>query len=172
MKLLNEISDKSLGLGEAEKLGAQYQLRKSARAILLNDKGELATQYLEKYTYHKLPGGGIDSGESVEDALRREVLEEVGCACEILKPVGMVIEYRNKCNLLHISYAYVTKVIGDIGTPSLEEGEIEEGQTTLWLPPTEVLAKMETDRPQKLEGHFILEREKSFLQEFLNLNKD
>jgi hypothetical protein len=26
MKLLNEISEKSLGLGEAEKLGAEYQL--------------------------------------------------------------------------------------------------------------------------------------------------
>jgi len=168
MKLLNEISEKSLGLGEGEKLGEHYRLRKSARAILLNDRGEMATQHLQNYAYHKLPGGGIEDGESPEEALKREVLEEVGCHCEIIKPIGITIEYRNKYNMLHISYAYVAKVVGDIGTPALEEGEIEEGQTTLWLPPDEVLAKMENDQPQKFEGHFILEREKSFLREYLS----
>lgn len=168
MKLLNEISEKSLGLGDAEKLGEQYQLRKSARAILLNDNGEMATQYLTNYTYHKLPGGGVDPGETVEEALKREVLEEVGCNCEITKPIGITIEYRNKYNMLHISYAFAVKVIGEMGEPALEEGEIEEGQTTLWLPPEEVLANMEADEPKKFEGHFILEREKSFLKEYLS----
>jgi 8-oxo-dGTP diphosphatase len=169
MKLLNEISEKSLGIGEAEKLGGQYELRKSARAILLNNEGNMATQYLKTYTYHKLPGGGVDPGESIEEALKREVLEEVGCDSEIVKPIGMTIEYRNKYNLPHLSFAFSAKVVGDIGTPQLEEGEIEEGQETLWLPPEEVLAKMETDSPSKFEGHFILEREKSFLKEFLNI---
>lgn len=168
MKLLNEISEKSLGIGEAEKLGGQYELRKSARAILLNDEGNMATQYLKTYTYHKLPGGGVDPGESVEEALKREILEEVGCDSEIIKPVGMTIEYRNKYNLLHLSFAFAAKVVGEVGPPQLEEGEIEEGQETLWLPPEEVLAKMETDNPGKFEGHFILEREKSFLKEFLD----
>jgi len=168
MKILNEISEKTLGLGEAEKLGSDYTLRKSARAILLNDEGNMATQYLSTYTYHKLPGGGIDPGETAEEALKREVLEEVGCDCEIIKPIGVTIEYRNKYNMIHISYAFVAKVIGEIGQPALEEGEIEEGQSTLWLPPSEVMAKMETDIPGKFEGHFILEREKSFLKEYLS----
>ncbi len=168
MKILNEISEKTLGLGEAEQLGSNYTLRKSARAILLDNEGNMATQYLSTYTYHKLPGGGIDPGETAEEALKREVLEEVGCDCELIKPIGVTIEYRNKYNMIHISYAFVAKVIGEIGQPALEEGEIEEGQSTLWLPPSEVLAKMETDTPGKFEGHFILEREKSFLKEYLS----
>lgn len=93
----------------------------------------------------------------------------MGCDCEITHPVGITIEYRNKYNLLHISYAFVAKVLGEMGEPALEEGEVEEGQETLWLPPKEVLAKMESDTPQKFEGHFILEREKAFLKEFLSL---
>ncbi len=168
MKLLNEISEKTLGLGEGEQLGTNYTLRKSARAILLNNEGDMATQYLSTYTYHKLPGGGIDPNETIEEALKREVLEEVGCECEIIKPIGVTIEYRNKYNMIHISYAFLARVTSKIGKPALEEGEVEEGQSTLWLPPSEVLAKMETDIPGKFEGHFILEREKSFLKEYLS----
>lgn len=169
MKILNEISEKTLGIGElGEELGNDYRLRKSARAILLNSEGKMATQYLSTYAYHKLPGGGVDPGENAEEALKREVLEEVGCDCEIIKPIGVTIEYRNKYNMLHISYAFVAQVVGEIGELALEEGEIEEGQSTLWLPPSEVLANMETDTPGKFEGHFILEREKSFLKEYLS----
>lgn len=168
MKLLAEISEGTLGLSDQfELIGSEYQLRKSARVILLNQDGLMATQYLKTYTYHKLPGGGVDAGESIEDALKREVKEEVGCDCTIVRPVGMTIEYRNKYKLLHISYCYVAEVVGEIGEPALEEGEIEEGHETLWLPPTEVLAKMKTDTPGKFEGHFILKREISFLEEYL-----
>lgn len=168
MKLLAEISEGSLGLSnEFENLGGTYELRKSARAILLDDRGEMATQYLQTYSYHKLPGGGVDNGESVEEAARREIKEEVGCDCIVERPIGVIIEYRNKYKLIHISYCFLTKVVGEINEPKLEEGELEEGQITLWLKPEEILKKMETDKPGKFEGHFILEREKTFIQEFL-----
>lgn len=169
MKLLKEITEQSAGLSdESELLDTEYRLRKSARGIVLNENGEMATQYLRTYTFHKLPGGGVDSGESIEQALKREVLEEVGCNCEIIQTLGVTIEYRNEQKLLHVSYGFVAKVVGAVGTPKLEAGEVEEGQETLWLPPREVLEKMQTDTPGKYEGHFILEREKAFLEAFLN----
>ena len=73
-----------------------------------------------------------------------------------------------KYNLLHLSFCFAAHVVGDIGTPKLEAGEIEEGQTTLWFPPDEVLSKMKTDEPKKYEGNFILRREITFLEEYLN----
>lgn len=79
MKLLAEISEGSLGLSDHhELLGSEYRLRKSARAILLNHEGKMAVQYVKNYGYHTLPGGGINVGESIEKALKREVKEEVG----------------------------------------------------------------------------------------------
>lgn len=168
MKLLAEISEKTLGIGEEERLGEHYQLRKSARAILLNERGEVATQYLATYTFHKLPGGGVDAGETIEEALRREVREEVGCDCGIVNPVGVVIEYRNKYSMIHISYCFVAEVRGELHEPKLDPGEVEEGQTTLWLSPEVLFKKMQTDTPGKYEGNFILAREQAFLKEFLS----
>lgn len=171
MKLLAEISEATLGLGDAEQLNTQYELRKSARAILLNAEGEMATQYLSKYNYHKLPGGGVDVGESIEEALVREVKEEVGCDCVIERPIGMTIEYRNKYKLLNISYCFVATVVGEVGAPTLELSELEDGQETLWLPPSDLLEKIKTDIPNDPSGrflnYFVLAREQVFLKEYL-----
>jgi hypothetical protein len=86
-----------------------------------------------------------------------------------MRPLGMTIEYDDHSNLLHISYAFVAKVVGETGQPTLEESEIKEGQKTLWIEPSELLAKMQNDTPQQHRGFFISAREQAFLREFLSL---
>ncbi len=171
MKILQEITDDSLGLGPAPRLGERYELRKTARAVLLNEKDEMATVFLARDNFHKLPGGGLEPGESVIDALQRELLEETGCQSEIISPLGVVIEYRDKYKLLQISYAYNARIIGDIGTPQLEDKEVEEGLRVEWLDPKKALEIIETERPERYEGYFILAREMAILEEYLRAAK-
>lgn len=60
------------------------QIRKSSRAIVLNKQNQIFLFrynfdfFAEKEAIWITPGGGLDEGESFEEALKRELLEEMG----------------------------------------------------------------------------------------------
>ncbi len=167
MRLLLEISDETLGIGKREQLDTKYRVRKSARAVLVNEKGEVAIQHLAIPNYYKLPGGGVEQGESLEEALKREIKEEVGCDCEIEKEVGVIIEYRNEMNLLHISYCYTARVVGVLGEAEYEQGELDEGQRNIWVAPEEARALFKGSVTNIYKSKFIVLRDGTFFAEAL-----
>lgn len=169
MRLLAEISDGSLGIGFKEEMGRSYKLRKGARAILVREDGKIALQHLTNHHFHKLPGGGVEQNESIEQALHREVREEVGCDIRIDKPLGLVIEYRDAHGLIQMSYGYIAYVSGPCGETALEQSEIDAGTTTLWVLPEEAIALIEKDVPNQYQGNFIVEREIAFLNAYLEV---
>lgn len=73
---------------------ADIVLRVAAKALIVNQAGEVLI-LREASTYsdgtqigrYGLPGGRLDIGESFEDGLRREALEETGLEVEPLRPV-------------------------------------------------------------------------------------
>ncbi len=87
--------------GEATWLGGEIQLAvsaylssdlpprrfvSSARAIVLKGDQVLVQRSVEDL--HILPGGRLEAGESFEDGLRREILEESGWRVEVLGVLG------------------------------------------------------------------------------------
>lgn len=67
--------------------------RQAVRAIIWQD-GRLLLVHSLKVGDYKFPGGGLDEGESDEQALRRELREECGARlAEIVGEFGQVIEY-------------------------------------------------------------------------------
>ena len=51
--------------------------RKAAYAFLLDKTGK-KVMCKDSKTFITFPGGGVDPGESIEKAVRREILEETG----------------------------------------------------------------------------------------------
>lgn len=66
--------------------------RWGARAIIEKD-GKYLFSYLSKRKQYLTPGGGIEEGERIEDAVRRECREECGIIVEPEKPFLVVDEY-------------------------------------------------------------------------------
>ena len=165
MKILAEISDRSLGIDpNAEIVEHTFRVRKSARCVLLNEAGEVSLQHVRKKGFYKLPGGGVEPGETEEEALRREVIEEVGCAITDIQELGVVMQYFNRNKLLHIAYGYLARVEGGIGEPCFEEGELADGMKPVWCSLEKAQERINPDTVRHpYEGQFIVRRERILL---------
>lgn len=64
--------------------------RKGVSALILNSKKEFLLVNLESFKeeFFAIPGGGIEEGESLEDAIYREVQEELGIDRKHLEFIG------------------------------------------------------------------------------------
>ena len=75
-----------------------------ARGVFFLD-GKLCILHYEKTHRYTLPGGGVEENESLEDAIKREVLEETGYEVISFKPTVTLKEYF-KDSIWHHHYFY------------------------------------------------------------------
>jgi len=161
MELLKTIEFEKVSLGELEK----FKLRQAAKAVVFDNEGKIALLFVAKKGYYKLPGGGVEKGESLEEALRRECREEIGCEIKITGEIGMTIEYRTKWQIKQESFCYSAEVVGEKGEPAFMDDEIEEGFSVTWVGFDEAVKILETGQPDDYQGKFIKIRELTFLRE-------
>jgi 8-oxo-dGTP pyrophosphatase MutT (NUDIX family) len=158
MQLLKEIKDQEYPADESV-----LKIREAARAVIFDENNLVALLFVSKDNYHKIPGGGVEAGEDILQALVREVKEEAGCEIEVTGEVGEIIEFRSKWNLKQKSFCYLGKVISK-GETNFTEGEAYRGFELIWLTLDEAIARLENDKPTDYEGGFIQERDLAFLQ--------
>ncbi|HEY8892141.1 MAG TPA: NUDIX domain-containing protein [Clostridium sp.] len=163
MELITEIYEENV---RNEKSDSEmfYKVRKASRAVMFNSLNQIALPFVSKNMYHKLPGGGIEKGESIIEALNREVMEEVGAKIDIISEIGTIIEYRDKFNQLQISYCYLAKVNGIVDSPSYTNEELAAGFKLKWMDFEDAITTIENDKPNDYVGRFIQKRDLAFLK--------
>lgn len=144
-----------------------FKRRHAARAIVLDKEGNVGLLHATKHAYYKLPGGGVDEGEDLAEALKRECLEELGCNIEVISEIGIIDEYRKIHNLHQTSYCYSAQVVGEKGTPDFTESEIANGFEIVWVSKPEALRHLKDGKTTDLQGTYIKLRDIVFLEEFL-----
>ena len=110
----------------------QRKFTVSAGAVILNQKGEilLLDHLLRPGSGWGIPGGFINPSEQLEDAVRREVMEETGLEIENVKLIWVRTIYR------HIEAIFLADGIGEASVKSLEIKEVK------WFSPDQMPPEM------------------------------
>lgn len=72
-------------------------------------------------------GGGVEEGESTEEAIHRELKEELGVKVEVLCKIGLVSDYYNQIHRHNLNHYYLCQ-IKSFGETEMTPEEQEEFQ--------------------------------------------
>jgi len=165
IKLINLENVSEEGVGK-------YRSRESARGIVFDENNNVALIHATNYHYYKLPGGGIEAGETNDVTLNRECKEEIGCNVKAIQELGITVEYRKLYNLKQTSYCYIAKLVGKKGTPKLEPDEINHGFETVWVPLEDALNKVRNSKLVVYEAQYMVARDTVLLETAIELLKN
>jgi 8-oxo-dGTP diphosphatase len=113
----------------------------AAGGVVLRD-GRVAVVHRPRYDDWSLPKGKLDPGESFEDAALREVEEETGLRCRLVRELPAVeYEVRGRPKLVR----YWAMEVED-EAPFEPNEEVDEVR---WLEPDEALALLSYDRDRE-----------------------
>ena len=112
----------------------------AAGGVVLADDGRVVLVHRSRYDDWTLPKGKLDGGESFEDAALREVEEETGLRCRLVRELPSV-EYQDAKGRPKIVRYWLMEVEADLGfVPGDEVDEVRS------LPVDEALQLLTYDR--------------------------
>ena len=163
-KMLTELTDQNvLGSGG---LSCEAPVEK-ARAILVNEAAQYAVMHEKATNLYMLPGGGIEDGEDAEAAITREILEETGCSCDSIIPLGIISENRFHANCTRLSYFFVIHTSTKQAIPCFTREERELGTEVKWVSLDELLHLIRDCECGSENRKFLQARDLAALQEYI-----
>ena len=98
---------------------SNYILRPTVKVVITNDENKILT------FGNFLPGGGADENESLEDAAKRECVEELGATIDIQEGLGLVVQYRDFLKKKYEVYGFLAKVKNITKPTTTQEDELQ-----------------------------------------------
>ena len=153
MKIIATLREKDIYPGRQITPEEEYAPpRKAVRIVLFDKDGQIALGYYEQFENrlggYNIPGGGIDEGETIQDALTRECLEEIGCKIKNIQELGIVNEFGVGKKIKHFqeNYCFTAEVDGEKGMPQFSDEEIENKLGLKWLTIDEAIGKVKLQK--------------------------
>jgi len=140
--------------------------RHAARGIVINQQGLMAVMYMGKFDLYCLPGGGVEGGENVRAALKREIMEETGCSCDYVEPLAIVEENRFCHNFTQINHYFLVKTLSAPGETSLTYKETQADTHVMWFPPEKARELISAARHEQPQRRFIQARDTAILNHY------
>ncbi len=145
-----------LNSNETEPL--DYTDRQVVKGVILDDAGRVLMYG------STLVGGGVDQGETDEEALLREAIEEAGVEITVTRSLGEIIAYRDFLKRKYITRGYACTYVRIVGTPTTTQ-EDEIGIVAEWEDidsaierVTNEINALEAEGPDTYEGDEFLEK--------------
>ncbi|VTT88117.1 hypothetical protein DM2_1451 [Halorubrum sp. DM2] len=110
------------------RVGAKAFVTDRDRVLLVKERRE------DGSTFWTLPGGGVESGESFAECLRRELDEEIRCRATVGERVGRCV-YRHTSRPATTVYSVFDATLGSEPEPNPTERVLDHA----WLEPADLL---------------------------------
>lgn len=145
-------------------------VRPSVRGIIIRH-GRVAMVHSLKYDYYKFPGGGIEAGESLEQALQREVAEESGLQVipQSIREYGLVHRVqkgKKEAMFIQDNYYFLCDVEAEVHPQHLDDYEAEERFTLEYVDPTHAI-RINREEDHGPKDQIMLEREAKVLEQLM-----
>jgi 8-oxo-dGTP pyrophosphatase MutT (NUDIX family) len=115
-------------------------------AVCIVEQGQLLmTQSEHSSSGWSLPGGGVDPGETLEHAAKREAWEEAGATVEVLEPILEYISWSG-----HPGYCFKARLIHLEPSP--------EGRDVQWVNPLDATWREDRQIKMLLEQTRVFEK--------------
>ena len=143
--------------------------REIVRAIVVDDAGyyyfvrAVRDDEFGAATLIETAGGGVEPGEALDEAIKRELLEELGAEVEIMATIGVVSDYYNLIHRHNINHYFLCRA-RSFGCRHLTADETDKYHlSTLKLGYAEAVAEYESRACTRL-GRLIANRELPILK--------
>ena len=143
--------------------------RNIVRAIVYDDEGYFyfvradRDDIFAKAVVIETAGGGVENGEDLSEAIKRELREELGAEVEVITKIGVVSDYYNLIHRHNVNNYFLCRVVS-FGERHLTDDEINKYHLSpLRLTYDEAVAEYERCKNSKL-GRLIGQRELPILK--------
>jgi 8-oxo-dGTP diphosphatase len=93
--------------------------RVAVSALIFDDEGRVLLAHRRDIDWWNLPNGGMETGETVDEALQREVMEELGVSIE----VGQLVGVYSKTLKQEVVLAFRCRITNGVPAPTAETRE-------------------------------------------------